>query len=119
MGNIATDVDDITLLVTVKPIIESLLKYINIIADNIHHSQPINVQNDEKSRVAKLQKYRSLRDVYLKILQDEMMPYLELYKQKVEIVEDLEGPVIVNKRIFNNVIIGLAHIMMMLKRDIE
>nr|AOH69152.1 hypothetical protein A6F54_83 [Microplitis mediator bracovirus] len=119
IGNVNTDIDDITLLVTVKPIIESLLNYINIVAANIHHSHSIDLQRDGQSRVAKLKKYILLRDVYLKTLQDDMMPYLQLYKQKVETVEDLEEQVIVNRRIFNNVTIGLAHIMMLLDRDIE
>lgn len=107
------EIDDISLLLTIKPIVKILLEYINEVEAHTDFEQ--NQLGDDNPIAVERRKYTELRDVYLKIIHQDMAKYLELYRQKVETA----GEVQVTKKIVSNVIGILMQTMMLMGRDIE
>ncbi|AEE09518.1 conserved hypothetical protein [Cotesia vestalis bracovirus] len=75
-------IDDVALLLTIKPIVANLLEYINEVEDHTDSEQK-QLGNDDPMAVERL-KYTQLRDIYLKVVHKEMFKYLQLYRKKVE-----------------------------------
>lgn len=107
------EIDDVALLVTVKPIFESVLKYINKVEEHSGINQN-HLKKDDPQAFERL-KYTLLRDEYLKIFDKGMIKYTDLYCQNVE----TDGDIKVSKKINSNVIGALLQTMMFMGRDIE
>ncbi|KAH0547103.1 uncharacterized protein LOC123269868 [Cotesia glomerata] len=107
------EIDDVSLLLTIKPIVATLLEYIKEVED---HTDPEQKQLGDDNLIAvERLKYTQLRDIYLKIVHKDMSKYLQLYQEKVE----TDGEVQVTKKIVSNVIAMLMQTMMFMGRDIE
>lgn len=106
-------IDDVALLLTIKPIVANLLEYINEVEDHTDSEQK-QLGNDDPMAVERL-KYTQLRDIYLKVVHKEMFKYLQLYRKKVETDKGVQ----VTKKIASNVIGMLMQAMMFMGRDIE
>nr|ACE75460.1 conserved hypothetical protein [Glyptapanteles indiensis] len=107
------EIDDVSLLLTIKPIVKVLLEYIKEVEDHTDSEQ--NQLVDDNPIAVERKKYTKLRDIYLELMNQDMSKYLELYRQKVETV----GEVQVTKKIVSNVIGILMQTMMFMGRDIE
>lgn len=106
-------IDDVALLLTIKPIVATLLEYIKEVEDHTD-SEHKQLGNDGPMAVERL-KYTQLRDIYLKIVHKEMFKYLQLYRKKVETNKGVQ----VTKKIASNVIGMLMQAMMFMGRDIK
>ncbi|CAH2088165.1 unnamed protein product [Euphydryas editha] len=109
------EIDDVLLLLTIKPIVATLLEYIKEVEDHTDSEQK-QLGDDNPMAVERL-KYTQLRDIYLKIVHKDMSKYLQLYREKVETDEEVQ--VRKKKKIVSNVIAMIMQAMMFMGRDIE
>nr|AGO14426.1 hypothetical protein CsmBV18.1 [Cotesia sesamiae Mombasa bracovirus] len=107
------EIDDVSLLLTIKPIVATLLEYLKEVEDHTDSEQK-QPGNDDPMAVERL-KYTQLRDIFLKIVHKKMSKCLQLHRKKVE----TDNGVLVTKKIVNNVIAMLIQAMMFMGRDIE
>ncbi|CAH2089003.1 unnamed protein product [Euphydryas editha] len=71
------EIDDVSLLLTIKPIIATLLEYIKEVEDHTDSEQK-QLGDDNPMAIERL-KYTQLRDIYLKIVHKDMSKYLQLH----------------------------------------
>lgn len=107
------EIDDVSLILTIKPIVTVLLEYIKEVEDHTDSEQ--NQLGDDNPIAAERRKYTKFRDIYLELINEDMSKYLELYRQKVETVEGVQ----VTTKIMSNIIGILMQTMMFMGRDIE
>ena len=109
-NNEKKEIDDVSLLLIIKPLAETLLEYIKAIEDS-DQNQP----EEDNHIIVERRKYTELRDIFLKMMQQDMSKYLQLYRQKVV----TDGEVEVTKK-FVSIVTGiLIQAMMIMSRDIE